>query len=172
MLTLTIFTFANCIISILCIVILVLFFINKTTAEANELLDLDLEARKGAIRKLEKLVEEKSNVIANQASAIQRLSKERDDYSQSCENYKAIILSFEERVLTLQHENEGLLNHQLPIFVNLNKEVDVEDPKDLKAYKGLLTVAKKLVNKEGLNFAKLVPIKTLLHLVEQQETEY
>lgn len=169
MLTLSIFTFANFGILVMVIIILVLAVMTSTSSKAYhdaEVENIKLRAEKA---NLENSSFELQNTIENQVHAIMRLQKQSDEYNELNNNSKKRISELEANVESLNKDNAMLIKRQIPVFVYLDHEPATDDAKDLKSYKSIVTIAKKLVGSSRLKNQKITALRSFLYFAEKQE---
>lgn len=171
MLTLSIFTFANAGLILLVVIIIVLGIMNSATSRAFHQAEAENVRLRLANGNLDKSSVEMQTTIQNQVDVILRLQKQSDEYFELENKNKKTISNLNGQIASLKQDNAMLVNRQMPVFVYLDHEPTTDDAKDLKSYKSIVTIAKKLVNNKGLKHRKVTALRAFLYFVEKQQTE-
>lgn len=169
MLTLSIFTFTNFGILVLVVIIIILGVMNSTTSRAYHEVEAENLRLRVANSTLENTSIEFQNTIENQVHAIMRLQKQSDEYNELDNKNKKTISDLNGQVASLKQDNATLISRQIPIFVYLDHEPATDDAKDLKSYKSIVTIAKKLVGSSRLRNQKITALRSFLYFAEKQE---
>lgn len=171
MLTLSIFTFANAGLVVLAAIIIILGIMNSATSRAFHEAEAENIRLRSANGNLDKSSVEMQTTIQNQVDAILRLQKQSDEYFELENKNKKTISDLNGQIASLKQDNATLVNQQIPVFVYLDREPAIDEAKDLKSYKTIITIAKKLVDNKGLKHKKVTALRAFLHFVEKQQTE-